>query len=130
MENALRLHYEQHPAAKPTLGEVALALATQDGSPLADRPDLIASAAEAVATRRADADADDVAAQIQGATTTGVADAHIGATVHSLSSSEIVVLTSDPVDIAAVCSPAQANIVTVWRAPEPGRIDLSCGPRY
>jgi len=60
METALRLHYEQHPTAKPTLAEVALALAAQDGSPLADRPDLIANAAEAVADRRADADADDV----------------------------------------------------------------------
>lgn len=60
METALRVHYEQHPAAEPTLGEVAAALAAQDGSPLADRPDLIASAAVAVAARRADADADDV----------------------------------------------------------------------
>ncbi len=60
MEAALRLHYEQHPAAEPTLGEVALALAVQDGSPLAGRPDLIASAAVAVAARRPDADADDV----------------------------------------------------------------------
>jgi hypothetical protein len=60
METALRLHYEQHPAAKPTLGEVALALAAQDGSPLVDRPDLITSAAEAVTAGRPDADADDV----------------------------------------------------------------------
>jgi len=60
METALRLHYEQHPAAKPTLSEIALALAAQDGSPLADRPDLIARAADAVAARRPDADADDV----------------------------------------------------------------------
>ena len=60
MEAALRLHYEQHPSAEPTLGEVAFALAVQDGSPLADRPDLIASAAVAVAARRRDADADDV----------------------------------------------------------------------
>jgi hypothetical protein len=60
METALRVHYEQHPGAKPTLGEVALALAAQDGSPLAERPDLIARAAVAVAARRADADADDV----------------------------------------------------------------------
>lgn len=59
-ETALRLHYEQHPDAKPTLAEVALALAAQDGSPLAERPDLIADAAAAVAARRADADADDV----------------------------------------------------------------------
>ena len=60
METALRLHYEEHPDAKPTLGEVALALAAQDGSPLASRPDLIAAAADAVTARRPDADADDV----------------------------------------------------------------------
>lgn len=59
-ETALRLHYEQHPDTKPGLAEVALALAAQDGSPLADRPELIESAAEAVVARRADADADDV----------------------------------------------------------------------
>jgi hypothetical protein len=60
MESALRLHYQQHPDAEPTLADVALALAVQDGSPLADRPDLIASAAAAVIARRPDADADDV----------------------------------------------------------------------
>ena len=58
-----------------------------------------------------DSPAADVAAQIQRATSTGVADAHIGATVRSLSSTEVVVLTSDPADIAAVCAPAQATIV-------------------
>lgn len=60
MESALRMHYQQHPDAEPTLSDVALALAVQDGSPLADRPDLIASAAAAVIARRPDADADDV----------------------------------------------------------------------
>lgn len=60
MEVALRLHVEQHPTAEPTLAEVALALAAQDGSPLAGRPDLIAGAAAAVTARRPDADADDV----------------------------------------------------------------------
>ena len=60
METALRLHYEQHPEAKPTLVEVALALAAQDGSPLAARPDVVAAAAEAVVARHPDADADDV----------------------------------------------------------------------
>lgn len=60
MEEALRLHYEQHPDAKPSLAEVALSLAAQDGSPLADRPDLVASAATAVVARRPEADADDV----------------------------------------------------------------------
>lgn len=60
METALRLHYDQHPDVEPSLAEVALALAAQDGSPLAERPDLITDAAAAVAAQRADADADDV----------------------------------------------------------------------
>lgn len=60
MENALALHYEQHPETKPTLAEVALALAAQDRSPLAERAELIESAAEAVVARHPDADADDV----------------------------------------------------------------------
>jgi hypothetical protein len=60
METALRLHYQQHPAAEPTLAEVALALAAQDGSALAERPDLVSAAAEAVRARHPAADADDV----------------------------------------------------------------------
>lgn len=60
MEWALRLHYDEHPEMHPGLAEVAHALAVQDGSPLADRPDLIDSAAEAVLARHPDADADDV----------------------------------------------------------------------
>ncbi|HSL56783.1 MAG TPA: hypothetical protein VK866_02975 [Acidimicrobiales bacterium] len=60
MEHALRLHYDEHPHARPSLAEVARALAAQDGSPLADRPDLIESAAVAVLARHPDADADDV----------------------------------------------------------------------
>ena len=34
-EAALEAHFEQHPHARPSLAEVALALAAQDGSPLA-----------------------------------------------------------------------------------------------
>jgi hypothetical protein len=55
----------------------------------------------------------DVAARIQRATSTGVADAHLGATVRSLSPAEVVVLTSDPADVAAVCSPSPVTIVNV-----------------
>jgi hypothetical protein len=55
----------------------------------------------------------DVAARIQRATSTGVADAHLGATVRCLSPAEVVVLTSDPADIAAVCSPSPVTIVNV-----------------
>ena len=55
----------------------------------------------------------DVAARIQLETSTGVADAHIGAAVRSLSSSEVVVLTSAPDDIASACSPARVTIVKI-----------------
>ena len=63
------LHHDQHPESKPSLAEVALALASQDGSPLADRPTLIAAAADAVVARHPGADADDVLlwAEAQGA---------------------------------------------------------------
>lgn len=60
MEAALQLHYAHHPDARPTLAEVALALAAQDGSPLAAMPDAIVAAANAVVARHPDADADDV----------------------------------------------------------------------
>lgn len=60
MEMALHLHYREHPAARPSLAEIAHALAVQDGSPLAERLDLIVAAASAVVERHPDADADDV----------------------------------------------------------------------
>jgi hypothetical protein len=60
MAAALCLHFEQHPATKPTLVETALALAHQDSSPLSSRPDLIAYAATALAGREPEADPDDV----------------------------------------------------------------------
>ena len=60
METALRLHYRDHPQAQPSLAEIAHALAVQDGSPLAQHPDLLAAAASAVLRRRPNADADDV----------------------------------------------------------------------
>jgi hypothetical protein len=60
MEAALEAHFEQNPHARPPLAEVALALASQDGSPLADQPDLIQRAAAQVLDRHPDADADDV----------------------------------------------------------------------
>lgn len=58
-----------------------------------------------------DSPAADVAAAINRASSTGVADAHLGATVRALGPAETVVLTSDPVDAAAVCAPAQTTIV-------------------
>jgi len=44
---------------------------------------------------------------------TSVADAHIGATVQRLATDDIVVITSDPQDMTAVCSPTQVTIVAI-----------------
>ena len=42
-----------------------------------------------------------------------VADAHIGAAVRAAPGPEVVVLSSDPRDMAAVCTPTPARIVTI-----------------
>lgn len=55
----------------------------------------------------------DVAARIHADTSTGVADAHLGAAVRGLPSTEVVILTSDPDDIALVCAPVPVTIVRV-----------------
>jgi len=60
MDAALRVHYDKHPETRPTLAEVAQALARQNGSPLAARPEVIEAAARAVTARHPNADADDV----------------------------------------------------------------------
>lgn len=60
MQAVLEAHYEQHPEARPSLAEVAVATALQLGSPLADRPDLLAAAADQVVQRHPDADSHDV----------------------------------------------------------------------
>ena len=60
MQAALDAHCTQHPAARPTLAEVAVALAAQDRSLLAKRPDLLGRAAAEVLERHPGADADDV----------------------------------------------------------------------
>jgi len=57
---ALDMHYEMHPDSRPTLAEIALALAELDGDPLAADPDLIAAAADAVVHFKPTANADDV----------------------------------------------------------------------
>ena len=57
---ALEAHLDQHPHARPSLAEVALALAAQDGSPLAERPELLERAAAQVLASHPEADADDV----------------------------------------------------------------------
>lgn len=60
MQAALDAHYEQYPYARPSLAQVAQATAEQLGSPLAERPELLAAAAEQVLERHPDADARDV----------------------------------------------------------------------
>ena len=60
-----------------------------------------------------DRPAADVAAAIAAATGTSVADAHVGAVVRSLTTPEIVVLTSDPTGMAAVCAPAPVRVVVL-----------------
>lgn len=60
MRAALDEHYRQHPETRPSLAEVALALAEQTGSPLAGHDAELASAAEQVRARHPDADAHDV----------------------------------------------------------------------
>ena len=57
---ALDAHYTAHPEARPSLAERALAAARLDDDPLADEPELLARAADAVARLRAGATADDV----------------------------------------------------------------------
>lgn len=60
MEAALRLHYRKHPGARPSLAEVALALAAQQGSPLAGKTREVQKAAIEVSARYPHADAFDV----------------------------------------------------------------------
>jgi hypothetical protein len=57
---ALDAHYAAHPEARPTLAQRAVAAARLDDDPLADEPELLARAAEAVARLRPDATGDDV----------------------------------------------------------------------
>ena len=60
MQAVLDEHYRQHPNARPTLADVAVATAEQLGSPLAERPELLTAAAEQIISRHPGADAHDV----------------------------------------------------------------------
>ncbi|MBW3639830.1 MAG: hypothetical protein KY451_08285 [Actinobacteria bacterium] len=60
MQAVLDEHYRQHPGARPSLADVALATAEQLGSPLAERPELLRAAADQLSHRHPDADAHDV----------------------------------------------------------------------
>ena len=53
------------------------------------------------------------AASIHKTTGLGPADAHIGTTVRSVSSGDVIVLTSDPTDIATVSAPLTPRIVRI-----------------
>lgn len=60
VEAALAAHYQEHPGARPSLAELAIAAAELDGNPLAATPELICAAADEVVARYPGADADDV----------------------------------------------------------------------
>jgi len=60
MEAALEAHFHQHPQARTSLAEVAVATAAQDGSPVTGQPALVERAAEEVVSLHPDADAADV----------------------------------------------------------------------
>lgn len=63
----LEEYYRVYPDSRPSLFDLALALAEMDGSDLADDPAALERAAAAVVTWRSDADADDVLAWAAGA---------------------------------------------------------------
>jgi hypothetical protein len=56
----LEAHYREHPGARPSLAEVALATAELDGNPLAHDPALIRRAADAVTAIKDEPTPDDV----------------------------------------------------------------------
>jgi hypothetical protein len=57
---ALELHYEQYPETRPSLGDLAIAAAELDGSPLAQRPELLRKAAAEIQQRHPNAEPEDV----------------------------------------------------------------------
>jgi hypothetical protein len=60
MRASLDAHYETNRGTKPSIAEVAQALAAQVGSPLADAPESVDRAADELLARRPNADAHDV----------------------------------------------------------------------
>ncbi len=60
MQAALDDHYEQHPQARPDLGDLAIAAAELDGHPLAGHPKRLRQAAAEIAANHPDASPDDV----------------------------------------------------------------------
>jgi hypothetical protein len=57
---ALEAHYQEHPQARPTLAELALAAAELDANPLAGRSDLIERAAAEIGSVKEDPTSEDV----------------------------------------------------------------------
>ena len=57
---ALELHYEQYPETRPSLADLAVVAAEWDGSPLAQRPDLLHRYAEEIVQRHPNAEPEDV----------------------------------------------------------------------
>ena len=60
VQAVLDAHDEEHPAARPSLAELAIAAAELDGHPLADEPERLRRAAAEIVGRHPGADADDV----------------------------------------------------------------------
>jgi hypothetical protein len=60
MQAVLDRHYEEYPAARPTLADLAIAAAELDGHPLAGQPNLIRQSAAEVQQRHPAAGPEDV----------------------------------------------------------------------
>lgn len=60
MQATLDDHYQQHPQARPNLGDLAIAAAELDGHPLAGQPERLRQAAGEIARNHPDASPDDV----------------------------------------------------------------------
>ena len=56
----LELHYEEYPQFRPTLADLAVVAAEWEGSPLAQRPDLLRQYAEEIVQRHPHAEPEDV----------------------------------------------------------------------
>lgn len=57
---ALDLHFEKYPEARPSLADLAIALAEIEGSPLAQQPDLLLRSAAEIKRRHPHAEPQDV----------------------------------------------------------------------
>jgi hypothetical protein len=60
MQAVLDRHYEEHPDARPTLADLAIAAAELDGHPLAGQPGLLRQSAAEVQQRHPEAGPEDV----------------------------------------------------------------------